>query len=49
MLDFSADSFRVEIALLEELHVVVPKGQAFDDFNFKGGNSPALEKVEKGK
>lgn len=49
VLDFSAEEIKVEIALLEDIHVAVPKGRNFENFNMKGGNSPALNKVERGK
>jgi len=48
-LDFLAEDIRVEVALLDDINVEAPRGRAFEEFNFKGENSPALNKVEKGK
>lgn len=49
VLDFLGEDVRIEVALLDDIHVAAPKGRAFEDLNFKGGNSPALNKVERGK
>lgn len=48
-LDFLAGDVKVEVALLRDIHVVPQKGKAFEEFNFKGENSPGLNKVEHGK
>jgi acetolactate decarboxylase len=49
VLDFLGEDIRIEVAMLEEIRVAAPKGRGFEDFDFKRGNSPALNKVERGK